>query len=239
VAVRHHDDGSSDGMYDLKATLTSGDLVALEVTQAADEEQTEFWKVYGAQRWTDPGLAGGWRVRAQPTARLKSALPAFLLALEQAGLSEYRARDRAPSLTVDAPPGLERALQWPTGFPGSIYAAPVVATNEMVGYAAPTAEALAGWIGDFLADARRADVRRKLAGSGAAQRHAFAIVPGSSGVPFSVLELLLRDDPPLPEEAPDLPPEVSDVWIVSSWDSGVGFRWSSAEATWRPFSKQL
>jgi hypothetical protein len=105
------------------------------------------------------------------------------------------------------------------------------------GYSPDTGDALAEWLGEFLNDPDRADVRRKLRESGAVEKHAFVIAAGFAPVPFSVTDLLLRDDAPLPTTDPTLPSEVSHVWAASSWATGAVFSWSPSSG-WRRFEKR-
>jgi hypothetical protein len=95
---------------------------------------------------------------------------------------------------------------------------------------------LATWVSDFLHDDANADLREKLARSGADERHAFVIVGTLPGVAFAITDLLMRDDAPLPTAPPDLPVEVTDVWVASAWSAGYGFRWSAATG-WITFTK--
>jgi hypothetical protein len=101
----------------------------------------------------------------------------------------------------------------------------------------PSTNAVAEWIGAFLADDKRARVRRKLASSGASERHAFVVVIGFSDLDFSITEPLTRDDPPLPSVDPGLPAEVTHVWVASTWSAGAVFRWSEATG-WAVFAKR-
>ena len=239
VPVEQHDDGSKPGMHDLDVIWGEGQRASVEVTAAVDADSTELWNIVNGQgRWVESDLAGGWLVHVKPNARqLRRRLPPFLRSLESAGIREFHS-DATPNL-APPPPGVLEAKQSGTDFPGSIYVQPDLPLEQVAGYMADTGNALAEWLGAFLRDNERADVRRKLARSGAEERHAFVIVTGLSGVPFAVTGLLIPDDAPLPIVTPDLPSEVTDVWAASSWDSGVGFRWSSATRRWRRFSKHL
>ena len=82
----------------------------------------------------------------------------------------------------------------------------------------------------------RKDNLGKLGSSGAGERHLFVLVPGLYRVPFAVNDLLIEPDAPLPTTAPVLPPEVTHVWAMSTWDSGDGFRWSPDHG-WARFAK--
>jgi hypothetical protein len=121
--------------------------------------------------------------------------------------------------------GVVGAEQSGTDFPGSIYVTLDLPAKRSGGMVAITGDPLAQWISSFLKDGGRRDVRQKLARSGADERHAFVVMPGFTTAPFIVTDLLMRDGASLPVEYPELPGEVTDVWAVSTWSSGDGFRW--------------
>jgi hypothetical protein len=112
---------------------------------------------------------------------------------------------------------------------------PQIPIERMAGYAAANGDALAQWLGPFLTAPEQHDVLQKLGRSRCAQRHAFVIFPGFTPAPFEVVDILVRDHAP-PAVDPDLPPEVTDVWAVSVWSTGTGFRWSPGTG-WLPFAK--
>lgn len=67
----------------------------------------------------------------------------------------------------------------------------------------------------------------KLARSGASERHAFILVPGFTSAPFGVVNMLWRDvDDVAPTTPPELPDEVTHVWLMAFWTIGSGLRWS-------------
>ena len=125
-----------------------------------------------------------------------------------------------------------------TAFPGSIYVTLDLPAERTGGIVADTGDALAAWVGDFLEGHERQDVRHKLLRSGADERHAFLILPGFAEVGFGVIDLLMRDDAPLPEAEPALPVEVTHVWVVSTWSSGHGMRWAPDQG-WSYFDKLI
>ena len=84
------------------------------------------------------------------------------------------------------------------------------------------------WVGEFLHAPKRRDVLDKLARSGRSERHAFIILPSFAEAPFGVTDLLMRESAPLPLVDPQLPDEMTHVWLVSGWASGPGFRWCRA-----------
>ncbi len=89
---------------------------------------------------------------------------------------------------------------------------------------------------EFLRAPKRRDVLDKLARSGRSERHAFILLPGFAEAPFGVTDLLMRESPPLPLTDPQLPEEVTHVWLVSGWASGRGFRWCRTSG-WGFFEK--
>lgn len=242
--VEQHDDGSKPGMHDLDV-IQEADRSAVEVTMAADAESTEVWNIMNGTggRWQVPGIEGGWMVSITPSARAKrliTELPGLLGRLENEGLTgllRRNSRQRSPLRALAESLGIVSAFKGGTSFPGSIYVTLDLPAERTGGYAAQNGNALAEWIGQFLGADARADVRRKLAASGYEERHAFVILPPLADAPFSVTEVLLRDDAPLPTIPPDLPKEVTHVWVVSGWSGGYGIRWT-AQGGWVLFDKR-
>lgn len=99
-----------------------------------------------------------------------------------------------------------------------------------------TGDPLARWVGEFLAEEARADVRTKLMRSELSERHAVVFLPSLSTAPYAVVDLLFRSDAPLPEISPSLPPEITHVWAFSGWTSGSAFHWTPSDG-WLRFRK--
>ncbi len=129
-----------------------------------------------------------------------------------------------------------QALQVTTDYPGSIYVMPPERLSEMGGYSPITGDSLAMWLSEWVPDPSRADNLRKLTRSGASERHLFVLLPGFNSAPFAVNDLLMAPNAPLPTVAPTLPAEITQVWTMSTWSSGDGFRWSP-ETGWARFAK--
>jgi hypothetical protein len=244
VPVEQHDDGSRPSMHDLTVRYVDRPEAPCEITQAVDPELLEFWRLFEAEgRWIVDGLDGGWAVLVPPSARvrrLRTELPNLLRDFESQGIRQFRASSgnqghlgkRAERLDV------HRLFQGSTDFPGSIYVLPDLPAGRTTGFVPDLSDALASWISHFLRDEERIDVLEKLRDSGAAETHVFVMVAPFADVPFEVTEALIRREPTLPRVAPELPAEVTDVWIVSGWASGAGFRWSAAHG-WRLFEKNV
>ncbi|MEN3272641.1 MAG: hypothetical protein V7636_1402, partial [Actinomycetota bacterium] len=244
VEVIQHDDGSVDSMHDLDIRHRDGRVAAVEVTADVDPEATVLWNLMnGGGRWVEPELAGGWMVELELRARAKrirSELPGLLRQLEKGGVSEVsirRSRSSSDERVEHASSlGIRRLHQSGTDFPGIIYVTLNLPLERSGGFVADDSDALARWVGGFLA-VERPDVCTKLAISDRDERHAFVLVSGFSTATFAVTDVLFRVDSPLPSLDPALPEGITDVWIVSTWVAGRGFRWSCSSG-WSHFDKQ-
>jgi hypothetical protein len=230
-------------MYDLKIIYPDGLIGAVEVTAAADAEQIELWKLVSGRgkRWIESNLVGGWLVRVLPSTRareLHKQLPGLLRELENEDVSVIRGR-RSSADPFTARAGelwIVEARQGQTAHPGSIYVMIDQPLEQMGGFLPTTGDPLAAWLGEWLAAPSRQDNVRKLAYSGAPERHAFVLVPGFTQAPFAVTHLLIEPGAPLPTISPALPSGITHVWAMSMWDSGDGFRWSP-DSGWERFTK--
>jgi hypothetical protein len=243
VVVVWHDDQSQAGMYDLEIRRAGDRVAAVEVTQVLDSEPAVAWDMLNSTgRWIAPVLDGGWAVRLRPEVRVKPLrveLPKFLAALEQAGVRSVGVGSWAPGPLQQRAEelGIIHASQSGTEFPGSIYPMPAQTFDKTTGYAADTGDALAEWVGDWLRQPIRSDNLAKLRRSGAAECHMFIILPPMADAEFGVTELFVRGDAPLPTVPPDLPPEVTHVWVAGAWGY-PGMRWSP-EAGWERFATRI
>ena len=108
--------------------------------------------------------------------------------------------------------------------------------EPMGGYSPSAGDPLAVWLGDWTNEPSRSDNVRKLQSADAAERHLLMLVPGFTAAPFAVIDLLISPGAPIPTIPPVLPAGVTDVWVMSNWDSGDGSRWSQ-EKGWARFAK--
>jgi hypothetical protein len=234
LPVIQYDDGSQAGMYDLRVLDGGRTVAGVEVTQAADAHSLKLSKLanHRDRVWTERALRGGWSVTVDASRSfvtdLRSQLPAVLATLEatnRTSLEVEKGRFVDP-LSVQAHGlGVLDAWQSPTtSNPGSIYLRP--GPGASAGFVAPTGDAVAEWIGTFLAK-ERPRVAEKLSRSGVASRHAFVWVPVFTTAPFGVIEVVTRDVIPVPLIAPEVPFAISDVWVCSMWSVRQGLRWGS------------
>jgi len=241
--VVQHDDGSKPAMYDLRVEYDDGRTAAVEVTAAADAETIEFWNLMNTSgRWIVPELSGGWVVHVLPSARVKrirAELPPLLQGFERTGKRAYgRGAPAEGHVQLAEELGIVRAFQGDTDFPGSIYVYPDLPIERRAAFVGDTGDPVAEWLGPFLKGAEREDVRIKLADAEADETHAFVWIPGFTPAPFVVVDVLMRAEVSLPTHDPDLPAEISHVWAMSDWASGLGFAWSP-DRGWFKFDKTV
>jgi hypothetical protein len=244
LPVRHHDDGTRAGMYDLQVFRDSIAIAAVEVTASLDRDAVQLWKLVNppGHVWTEQHLQGRWSVALSPRARakrLRSELPGLLKQLEAANVSDLRTNTWGlthPLVEVARGLGVHHAFHGGDSVPGRIYLTIDQDASQTGGMVADNGDALSGWLATFLRENERADLLAKLSRANTPERHAFVILGGFSTAPFGAMDVLLRDHAPLPEQAPELPAPVTHVWAVSTWASGVGMRWSP-EMGWSRFDK--
>jgi len=207
----------------------------------------ELWNLVNSDEvWVEPATRGGWLAWLRPTARarrLRERLPSLVRDLERRGVTEVVARrhswrrDSEDEREVDEL-GIDAPRQSATNLPGSIYLSIHAPAERSGGFASASGTAVQVWISDYLSSPETADVRAKLGRSGCVGQHAFVWVPGFASAPFGVTEFLLRDlDGELPDAPPELPDEVTHVWMLSTWDAGSGVRWSP-ESGWLRFPRK-
>lgn len=231
VAVHQHDDGSRNGMHDLDAMLPSGSA-AVEVTACADGDAIETWNVMngGDGYWNIPGISRQWTVVVLPSARVKTlsrVLPAILTEAERTGVFVEA------ELTAL---GVVRLHPFDGDHPGRAYLTISLPAERSGGVVPESGDHVALWVGGWLRQPEQSDVLRKLASSGASERHVFVFVTGLAPAPFEVQYTLMSHEPIAPTVPPDLPSEVTHVWACSTWETPTGLRWSAAGG-WERFAK--
>jgi hypothetical protein len=158
-----------------------------------------------------------WHVRVSRHSNLKQLrreLPAVLSRLgSQSGPTAAEQMARL-GVTVMGP-GIPRP-----GEEGGIYLIP----EGISGSPALVWSALLAWINGFLAGDKTADVRGKLAATGAVERHAFV---GLSFISPGDAFFALREEgrPELPVSNPELPTEITHLWISTTTGHGRCLAW--------------
>ena len=240
--VRQHDDGTAPGMHDLDIWVDGRRVGAVEVSAAVDPSALELWNlVADGDLWTDGSLFGGWRVTVERTASarlLKTHLPSLLHALESQGRHRIPAGVRGGWSAEDelAEHLSTRSVhRHDTGTPGSVSVVVGFLPAQSGGAAPQAADGVAAWVGGWLGADHQRDNRAKLARSGAPERHMAVLIAGYSPAPFDVVYALAGDTVAVLTVDPALPSEKTHCWVLSTWNSGQGFRW--APSGWSTFSK--
>lgn len=188
-----------------------------------------------------PGLEHDWWIWLRHSARLWPAqqdLPALLRKLENAG--ELFGQQRRST------PDLQRRIRaspfWPEV--DRLGISEILAGRRAVGNAVihlrepgtggPAEIDIAcavEWCGRFLAHPDRKDVLRKLAETNAIERHAFVIVTLTSEW---AIQHLLSDyrSGLLPDQAPDLPSEVTHLWVLGTESADRCIAWLPDRGGW-------
>jgi hypothetical protein len=214
------DDNSVRGMADLRIEYGGRPTAFVEIVSDIDPAYAQLNQlVFREQELLAHGLDRIWYVTVAKSAKLKSlkpALGAFLRRLEDASVfleivepdgslarssvDELRQLDGLGVVQLCSrppQPGEEpKILLYPQGVGGR---------------AEQDWQALNTWLADFLSAPGRADVRKKLAATGAAERHAFVGLP--LGKEWTAFHSLHGEYGGLPDQPPVLPPEVTHVWV--------------------------
>jgi hypothetical protein len=220
------DDNSVQGMADLRIEYADRPAAYVEIVSDVDPAYAQLHQlVFRDQEITHPDIGRIWYVTVAKSARLRSLKPVLeelLPRLEEAAVhleivqpdaslahssvDEVRQLNRlgVAQLSSRSPhPGEEpKILLYPQGVGGP---------------AEQDWQAFNVWLADFLSSPGRADVRKKLATTGAAERHAFVGLP--LGKEWPAFHSLHKQYEGLPNESPTLPPEITHVWV---WAQPVG-----------------
>lgn len=239
--VHLHDDGSANSMYDLRIGPSDRPQVAIEVIGAVNPDYTRTWNT-GAARGpiTTTGRAEWLIFLADGTVveRLRRRIGGLVRRMEAAGWQETDGSNvlnqfKHDELTQDLLSEGVLAV-YCTDSDGS----GIVQFGQRGDGGAPdhAGATLVPWISAFLRHKDRKDVVDKLEASGAAERHVFVNV-GFKGAPFATWNYLVGPIERLPVGAPDLPPEVDQVWIWSGFTAAdrraEGVRWTGT--SWAKF----
>jgi hypothetical protein len=236
--VALNDDNSKPGMYDLRVGPADAPEVAVECVAAVDPILTETWNRGPAKGPLELALRGDWSLTLTPSARvnsIKQRVEPLLRELEDRGLRDVPLNyllKQYDSALFEKLKSLDITRAYCFRLPGTgkvyLFLMPISGAEDSQGAALPE------WVGEFLRNSDRQDVLCKLQRSGATDRQAFVFVT-FGGALLPVQYYLMRGLDQLPREAPDLPPPVTGVWIVSQFGQR-GLRWD--KGTWSLFEAQ-
>ena len=223
-AVQRNDDGSRDSMYDLRVGAPGSAEFAIECVQNTCPEAMLVWKKGPARGPLQLKTVGNWVVELSASCRvdrLRAKLGPLLATLHSAGCLHWdigSAEERAIfSTTKDlAELGVTGVLCDNPDGNGRVY----LSMARPGGMVDPTGADLADWVTKFLASEKRADVRYKLSISGATNRHVCIVLTLNSDLTGPLLHHFVNDG--CPTRSPDLPAEVTGVWLLlPSADKGL------------------
>ncbi|MGW3858394.1 hypothetical protein [Micromonospora arida] len=239
------DDGSADGMPDLRIEYRDGRTAYGEITQ----DLAEAYAALGSEvlkrqfQMAAPTLGRVWWVTLAATARvgrLERALPPILEKLDASGdtfefavFDQRLEQHRNADVRLLAGAGVVRLASR-----GARAAETPVIHIAAEGIGGP-AELDCAFFGDYLAsflrDERRLDVRRKLAITGSDERHAF--IGFSFSTPWPAWHALDEGCSELPTEPPQLPREITHLWVWAyplgrciAWFPDLG--WFAPRSRW-------
>lgn len=240
-----HDDGSRPSMYDLDLIRNGFRFGACKVTAAADGATIELWNLVNGQgRLIIDNLHGGWMVNLSPHARvnhLRRHLPQLLRQLESE--SDCLLPNRGQKRSSNRTPELERLgiinlSQRGTSFPGSVYFTVSLPAARSGGAVPRDGDEVPRWLTQWLATPAQRHNIDKLLAAKVDERHVFIVFPGFTPAPFSVSDVLMRADGPLPSIAPVLADGITHLWTMSSWSSGNVLAWN-ATSGWTRHDKPM
>jgi len=237
-ATMHFRPDQSSGEYDFDLQYSDGKMVPLEVTAAANQQM--MWKAatITAEKKGGPfvkavSCCNGWLVHPLPDAdieRIRTNIDAYLARIEATGLRKFFAwTDASESQPVA---DILRDLKIEAGCVFAWKGA------RRIGVALPgqggrvTPDHLQ-WAVEI--EANKADNRRKLGNTRCSERHLFVYVHPLNYLPW----VALVDEEP-PAEPPQLPAEISHIWVVTTtrspneyiiWRVARGGRWDTPART--------
>jgi len=223
--VTLQDDGSQNTMPDIRIDYSNGPPVFMEVWADIEENYAATWALLMKRQHQLPFVAAAqrlgrsWQItvgRGTHLRRLEAELEHLLMDLEQAG----ETFERVATLNVlkaSSHPTVRRLVELGvvmlTSAP-SAYGVVRLYPEGITGPAVRKWEPVLDWIAETLTSPRLADVRAKLAGTNADERHVFLGVTYTS--PSDVFFALTIDEQTLPLEDPTLPPEITHLWLMNT-----------------------
>jgi hypothetical protein len=242
VPVRQYDTNSGQSVPDLRISYPDGRRGYVEVFgDPAREEWRELSSVVRRRSGESSTLAlrgckYDWWVYITLETEVKELavrLPDLLRQLDQAGeLFEQRIDPTLRKRNLASPVGavvirelrVERIVAGP---PAQGEAAVHLVLPNVSGPADVDSGRLIDWSAQLLRSPATEDVRRKLAETDAEERHAFVIA--GWGSEWAVLHALSPEaGTVLPDRAPELPPEVTHLWLLGKAPADRLITWSPA-----------
>jgi hypothetical protein len=235
VRVVLTDDGSTPGAHDFDLAFKDSHREPLEITSSALPQLKSAQAAHEKYKKlvvTVPGLAGAWHVFSSQSTQFKdldaTVLFPFLYGLEGAGLTKIHYpidHHRAPGLHI-----LARALGLEAAFAmgGSAGKVLVSMPEDHRIWSSDHSDPGRHVLVDIQAIAALPDNRRKLYGF--PRSHLFIWIDEDNYLPW-------RDifSGEVPTRKPNLPPEITDVWVATRLPGSVSGWHYSRQVGWRAF----
>jgi hypothetical protein len=244
------DDGSRDGMVDIKIAYSDRQAAYLEVTSNLEPGYAAIWSelMKGGQIpqiTTMANLRRKWSITLSGASHqhwrpLHAELPVLLANLEANGMTFQRVAT-VETLKATQDSSVIRLLKFGVV---QLCSAPSeagqgAAAEYPAGISGPTARSwptFLDWVSETLASAKLANKRDKLIKTGAPERHIFIGITYTS--PEEVFFGLTVGEQGLPTAAPTLPPEITHLWLWNieggdrciTWSPDQG--WSDVMSHW-------
>ena len=226
--VVQHDDGTQDGMYDLRIGPPESPESAIECIGAVNPKFAATHKACQTREMPRLSLSWNWTVCYRPETRrqgLEKKLQPLLAELERRGQCALARDDFELWGQLDSF-GIESVYGHIGSQGGQVHLLP----EAIAGFADHPA-ALVEWLEDFLASSERSDVLEKLRSSRCPDCHVFVSVR-HRGAPEIIEMYLTGEFDSLPSRPPRLPSPIDEVWVIG-WDWNKGIRWTGTE--WNVF----
>jgi hypothetical protein len=231
--VELNDDGSADGLYDLRVGPRSQPDIAIECVRAIDRVFTESWNAGPGKGRHELGVRGDWLIVSRVDIRQKTLLSQLPPILEQ--LFAWSALDVSTRFgrgqVSDAYLNYLRSMGIvsahcynPEGTGGVHLTFPGCAM-----WVDKHGESVAGWLRDFLLAQEQRDVLVKLERSEALEKHV-VVIPTLSGATDVVTSYLTDGMIHLPGSSVELPEPITAVWLTPT-HAPRGLLWKGG--SWR------
>ena len=217
VTVDRNDDGSSDGMFDFRFTMSDGRAGAAEMTSITDQSARE-WANLATETMTIDSM-WAWQVRPRklrPSLKdLKRHLPQIAKRAEHVGETDLSKLRLTPAEIQDP------AFQWlqraeldidavrGSRHPGKVYLQPAPA-GSLIG---ESLDPMLEWLERKLSESRFDSKFKKLGDSNCSEQHLFLRLDVGAAVPHEHWFALAESD--LPSRAPTIPGRhLTGLWLV-------------------------
>jgi len=236
-----NDDGSKDGMYDLRVGEPEKPEIAIECVRVIDPTFAATWNAGPAKNPLFLDIKGDWIVNITEKAnikKIKKHLQKLFLSLETR--QKYCLQADIHMKITD-----EAFYNYLTGL--GIVAATCIRPHgtgriylEMNGGSGAIVQdqpnIVSTWVGKYLNEPRQNDILVKLNKSTAPDCQVFIAI-GADNTPWPIDLYLLGYLKSTPSRPPDLPPPITGVWLSSILGGDTGLRWDGA--SWSLFSTEV